>query len=100
MVRRLPAPKRSRGVRTALQKDGLPALNASFSVIYQMVFDTAQNLWIADQGNARVFLISAATGLVTTVAGTSSNGDGGSALTALINAAQPAHAETPSPLFR
>lgn len=67
--------------------DGVPALQANLSSISGLVADARNNIWIADQGNARLFLVSSATGLIQTVAGTSANGDGGPAVGALLERA-------------
>jgi uncharacterized protein (TIGR03437 family) len=65
--------------------DGVPALQANLSFMTGLTVDGAGNIWLADQGNSRLFIIPAATGLIRTVAGTSANGDGGPALGALLN---------------
>ena len=64
--------------------DGVPALQANLSFMYGIGLDGAGNMWLADQGNRRLFVIAAATGLIRTVAGTFANGDGGPALGALL----------------
>jgi uncharacterized protein (TIGR03437 family) len=66
-------------------KDGVPALQANLSSMYALAVDRGGNIWIADIGNARVFMIAASTNLIKTIAGTSAKGDGGPALGALIN---------------
>ena len=63
--------------------DGVPALQANLAP-GAIVVDSAGNLWLADSGNHRVFIVPAATGLIRTVAGTAPNGDGGPALGALL----------------
>jgi uncharacterized protein (TIGR03437 family) len=65
-------------------KDGVPALDANLSFMTGLVVDGAGNIWIADEGNARLFIIAASTNLIKTVAGTSANGDGGLALGATL----------------
>ena len=67
--------------------DGVPALQANLSGLLGISIDSAGDMWLADAGNRRLFLIPAATGLIQTLAGTSANGDGGPALGALL--AQP-----------
>lgn len=61
----------------------MPALQANLSFMTGIVVGAQGNIWLADSGNARVFLISASTGLIGTIAGTSANGDGGPALALL-----------------
>jgi len=53
--------------------DGGPATSASLAGPYGVALDNAGNLYIADFGNNRIRVVSAATGLITTVAG---NGGG------------------------
>jgi len=65
-------------------KDGVPALDANLSFMTALVVDAMGNIWIADDGNARLFMIAASTGLIKTVAGTSANGDGGPAIGATL----------------
>jgi sugar lactone lactonase YvrE len=65
--------------------DGGPAVNAFLSLPYGVAIDTAGNLFIADYGDNRVRMITAATGVITTVAGNGNAGfagDGGSAVSA------------------
>ncbi len=67
--------------------DGGPATNALLNFPTGVAVDTAFNLFIADQGNCRVRRVDAATGVITTVAGTGTlpdlscgfSGDGGPA---------------------
>ena len=64
--------------------DGIPATSATLSPT-GIALDLAGNLYIADTGNQRVRRVSAATGLITTVAGngtTGFSGDGGPATSA------------------
>ena len=49
--------------------DGYPAASAQLSGPDDVVVDSAGNLYIADSGNLRVRLVTAATGVITTVAG-------------------------------
>lgn len=65
--------------------DGVPATSANLSYITAVVVDAQNDIWIADNGNARLFFVSGSTGLIHTVAGTSQNGDGGPATGALIS---------------
>ena len=61
--------------------DGGPAVNAALNEPYGVVVDRAGNLYIADRLNRRVRRIDAATGTITTIAGTGEaaySGDGGS----------------------
>ncbi len=65
-------------------KDGVPALDANLSFMTGLVVDPQGNIWISDSGNARLFRIAASTNLISTIAGTSANGDGGPALGATL----------------
>ncbi len=68
--------------------DGGPATAASLNGPTGIAFDNAGNLLIADSGNHRVRRVAAATGTITTIAGTGANGfdgDGGLALDATFN---------------
>jgi hypothetical protein len=65
--------------------DGGPATSATFHSPVSIVFDSAGNKYIVDQLNQRIRKISAATGIITTVAGngiTGYSGDGGQATSA------------------
>lgn len=65
--------------------DGGPALAARFSNIRGICLDTSGNLYVSDNNNNRIRKISAATGIVTTIAGTGTSGytgDGGPATVA------------------
>jgi sugar lactone lactonase YvrE len=78
------------GVSTTLG-DGGPATSAYIAFPYAVALDSAGNLYIADSGNNRVRMVSAATGIITTVAGTgtaSFSGDGGLATAATLNGPQ------------
>lgn len=59
--------------------NGIPATSAELDIPRAIAVDAAGNLFIADDGNHRVREVSAATGLISTVAGagvTGYNGDG------------------------
>src|SRR5882724_10432503 len=60
--------------------DNIPATSAQIAAPYGIAVDTSTgDLYIADGGNHRIRKVSAATGIITTVAGTSTpgfNGDG------------------------
>ncbi len=70
--------------------DGGPATNASISDVYQIAFDTYGNLFLTDANDNRVRKIDA-TGIITTVAGSSAGGmptylgDGGPATAGGLN---------------
>lgn len=68
--------------------DGGPATEASFNLPTGIAVDIAGNLFIADSGNFRIRLVSAATGIITTIAGNGSygfSGDGGPATSASLS---------------
>jgi DNA-binding beta-propeller fold protein YncE len=65
--------------------DGGRAAEASFSAPHNMISDAQGNLFLADTGHNRVRRVDAATGIVTTIAGTGAKqltGDGGPAIQA------------------
>jgi len=67
--------------------DGGPATAATFKDIFGICTDAAGNIYLVDEENNRVRKITAATGIVTTIAGTGSSGysgDGGPATAARI----------------
>ena len=55
-------------------EDGVPATSAELTGPYGVAVDGAGNLYIADLGNNRIRMVTAATGVISTVAG---NGTGG-----------------------
>ncbi len=68
--------------------DGGLAVEAGFGYITDVAVDGAGNLYIAEPGNHRVRRVDAATGIITTVAGTGVQGyagDGGPAVEAWLN---------------
>ena len=68
--------------------DGGSAITASLGRPSKVVLDGAGNLFIADSSNDRLRRVDAATGIITTVAGTGTRGfggDGGPATSALID---------------
>ena len=68
-----------------------PANQAFFRKIFGIALDSAGNLYVADTGNNRIRMISAATGMVTTIAGNgqqADSGDGGPATSAALNEPQ------------
>ncbi|MGZ3866930.1 MAG: NHL domain-containing protein [Bacteroidia bacterium] len=68
--------------------DGGPATSAQLNTPYDMVVDTAGNIYIADWGNNRIRKIDHLTGYISTVAGTGvagNSGDGGPAISAQID---------------
>jgi hypothetical protein len=71
--------------------DGGAATSAQINAVYRQTFDSAGNMYIAEYGNNRVRKVAAATGIITTVAGTGTagySGDGGLATSAKINGPQ------------
>lgn len=67
--------------------DGGPATSASLVNPEGLAFDSAGNLYIADSSNARIRMVSASTGVITTVAGGGTGaalGDGGAATSATL----------------
>jgi sugar lactone lactonase YvrE len=68
--------------------DGGPATAATLASANDVALDSAGNLYICDTFNCRVRKVSAATGIITTVAGRSDygySGDGGPATEAVLN---------------
>jgi sugar lactone lactonase YvrE len=69
--------------------DGGAATSAHLNGPSGMAFDTAGDLYLADQSNNRIRMVSASTGFITTVAGSSAggtfSGDGGAATSAALN---------------
>jgi sugar lactone lactonase YvrE len=59
---------------TGFSGDGGPALGATFNFPIAIALDPAQNMYIADMGNARVRRIDAQTGIIKTVAGNGTSG--------------------------
>ncbi|MCU1257845.1 MAG: repeat containing protein [Bryobacterales bacterium] len=69
--------------------DGGLATSARLNNPDAVAIDRAGNLYIADAGNNRIRKVTAATGIITTIAGTSTfgfSGDGGPAVSAKLNA--------------
>jgi uncharacterized protein (TIGR03437 family) len=68
--------------------DGFPAINAELNAPRGIAFDSAGNLYIADSGNHRIRMVSAATKNITTVVGNGNlgyNGDNISPSSAALN---------------
>ncbi|HEU4887738.1 MAG TPA: hypothetical protein VFV49_07630 [Thermoanaerobaculia bacterium] len=65
------------GTYEGFSGDEGPATSAHLDAPYGMAFDAAGNLYIADYFNDRVRRVSAATGIITTIAGTGEDGDAG-----------------------
>ncbi len=68
--------------------DGGPAIACNLNMPWGVGFDRLGNMFVADYYNQRVRMVNAATGIITTVAGTGvvgSNGDGGLATAAAIS---------------
>ena len=70
------------GVR-GFSGDNGPAKEATLNLPVSLALDVAGNLYFSDRGNQRIRRIAAATQIVTTIAGTSTNGFGGEALVAI-----------------
>ena len=64
--------------------DNIPATSAALQPA-QLSLDSSGNLYIADVYNSRIRLVNAATGIITTVAGGGTGGDGSLATNALLN---------------
>lgn len=77
------------GIRTGgFSGDNGPATSAELYFPVGLAVDNSGNLFIADSRNQRVRLVDAATGIISTVAGTGSagyGGDGGPAISAMID---------------
>jgi trimeric autotransporter adhesin len=72
----------------AFAGDGGPATSASLFAPSDVAFDGAENLYITDAINARVRRVTAATGIITTIAGNGQRGtagDGGPATSAQLD---------------
>ncbi len=83
----------------ALSGDGGPATQATLNTPSGLAMDSAGDLYIADTGNSRVRLVTAATGIISTISGTSQNGDGGLAAGAVLSNAQGAVVDASGNLF-
>ncbi|THU32516.1 T9SS type A sorting domain-containing protein [Niastella caeni] len=76
------------GVQYGYSGDGGPATSAKINRANGLAFDLAGNLFISDRDNNVIRKVSAATGIITTVAGTGTagySGDGGLATSATLN---------------
>jgi sugar lactone lactonase YvrE len=74
---------------TAYSGDGGLATSAGLNLPQDVALDTAGNVYVADSANNLIRKVSATTGIITTVAGTSHpgySGDGGAATSAKLNA--------------
>jgi len=60
-----------------LTGDGGPGTSAEVNSPAGLAVDSAGDLYIADTGNQRIRMISASSGVITSIAGTTANGDGG-----------------------
>jgi uncharacterized protein (TIGR03437 family) len=68
--------------------DGGPAVLAEINDTVGLAVDASGNIYLADQNNNRVRKVTASTGIISTIAGTSSSGfsgDGGPATSATLN---------------
>ncbi len=71
-----------------ISPDGIPAVNAALHVVAGIALDSAGNIYIAEEYNQRIRKVTAATGLISTVAGNGTlgyTGDGGLATSAELN---------------
>ena len=84
---------------SGLSGDGGPATQAQLNLPSGLALDSAANLYIADTGNGRIREVTAATGLISTIAGTSQNGDGGLAAGAVLNSPQAVALDSAGDLF-
>ncbi len=76
------------GTTPGYSGDAGPATSAQLNLPTALALDTANNLYVADTGNQRIREISATTGLITTIAGTGTqgySGDAGPATSATID---------------
>jgi uncharacterized protein (TIGR03437 family) len=83
----------------ALSGDGGLATQAAVDMPSGLAIVGSGDLYIADTGNERIRLVTAAGGIISTVAGTSQNGDGGLAAGAVLNNAQGAVTDASGNLF-
>jgi sugar lactone lactonase YvrE len=77
------------GTTSGFSGDGGPATLAEFNNATALAFDSIGNLYVSDNGNNRIRKITTLTGVITTIAGTSSpgySGDNGPASGAQLNA--------------
>ena len=82
--------------------DGGTAINASLADPAGVAVDSSGNIYIADQGNNRIRMVGAGTGVITTVAGTGLqgySGDGGLASSAELNTPQGIAVDTSGNLY-
>ena len=62
---------------TGYNGDGIPATAAQLWAPRSVALDSQQNIYIADSGNERVRLVSASTGMISTIAGNGTQGYSG-----------------------
>ena len=82
-----------------LAGDGGPATQTEIDLPAGLAFDSAGDLYIADTGNRRIRLVSGATGVISTIAGTSQNGDGGLADGAVLSSPKSVAVDAAGDLF-
>ncbi|WP_353071445.1 Ig-like domain repeat protein [Tunturiibacter gelidoferens] len=71
------------GTTSGFSGDGAPALSSQLNLPTALATDASGNLYLADTGNHRIRRITSATGLITTIAGTGTQGYSGDGVLAI-----------------
>jgi sugar lactone lactonase YvrE len=90
------------GTTPGFSGDGAQALSAQLNLPTALAIDASGSLYLADTGNHRIRRIDAATGLITTIAGTGTqgySGDGAPALSAAIDSPTGIAIDAPGNLY-